>query len=366
MHTPGVTQRRISTRHWDDEAFWQRCRAIPLPDALREVDQLPSDLQSCYDGSVIPLLFRGLSAEDELLRAQAHLRLTDEIEHQGSHFASTAKVIPLLARLLVAHLAGAETPWLIETLRTPGFWRLVPVDLRRQLGEAERSPLYRSWYSQAPGLRELERGLSVGSVDAELGPLRVSRRWHLNGQVAEAGCYFDSRGRMLKHGDWQCWASDGRLLGQYSIQRGSGVERGWFDSGEPARELQVSFGLPDGVERRWAEGGTLLHETAWKAGKRNGEDKSYFLSGAPQSIGSYVDGMAQGVFREWSPEGELVVEQAYARDKKHGRATTYAAGQKRSEGNYRDGKRHGLWQTWNGRGELERAVTWKNNRPDQR
>jgi hypothetical protein len=77
--------------------------ALPCPPELAGVDAEPwAETHGCYDDCIdeFPGYLRGLASPDPLVRLYSLCAIDSEIEHQGSTYPATARVIPYLARLL--------------------------------------------------------------------------------------------------------------------------------------------------------------------------------------------------------------------------------------------------------------------------
>ncbi len=49
--------------------------------------------------------------------------------------------------------------------------------------------------------------------------------------------------------------TDGRLLGEYTLDHGTGVAEKWYDDGSPAAEVPLLKGMPTGRQKTWYEDG---------------------------------------------------------------------------------------------------------------
>jgi antitoxin component YwqK of YwqJK toxin-antitoxin module len=77
--------------------------SFATPEQLAGVDDVPwSETSGCFDEHVasFPRLLRGLASRDPLVRRYCRGAIDYEIEHQGSTYPATARVIPWLAKLL--------------------------------------------------------------------------------------------------------------------------------------------------------------------------------------------------------------------------------------------------------------------------
>ena len=86
--------------------------------------------------------------------------------------------------------------------------------------------------------------------------LGVSRAWHYNGQLAE-----ETRHRNGKlHGTSRQWNTKGKLLGSFTMNRGTGTMCHWFDDGRLCSETDLLDGKFHGRMRTWLRDGTLVEE----------------------------------------------------------------------------------------------------------
>ncbi len=107
---------------------------LALPAQLHGVDGEPwADTAGCYSEQVerFPTLLRALASPDPFVRAYALGAIESEIEHQGSTYPATARVVPYLARLLSHPLVDRRA--LLATLQTVGDAALPFVDEVREL-----------------------------------------------------------------------------------------------------------------------------------------------------------------------------------------------------------------------------------------
>jgi hypothetical protein len=91
---------------------------LPTPPQLVGIDDLPwAETPGCFDEHVeaFPRMLRGLASPDPLIREYCLGAIESEIEHQGSTYPATARVIPWLARLL-SH-PDVDRPRLLEVIR---------------------------------------------------------------------------------------------------------------------------------------------------------------------------------------------------------------------------------------------------------
>jgi antitoxin component YwqK of YwqJK toxin-antitoxin module len=95
-------------------------------------------------------------------------------------------------------------------------------------------------------------------------PHGLRRDRHPNGIIA-AEIPFENG---LQHGVARAWASDGRLLGEYSMDQGVGVYKAWYENGTLSQELDAYKGLPHGRQKCWDENGDFVAEAYYVMGKK--------------------------------------------------------------------------------------------------
>jgi len=95
--------------------------SFATPEQLAGVDDDPwAETSGCFDENVeeFPRLLRGLASTDELIRQYCLGAIDYEIEHQGSTYPATARVIPWLAKLL-SH-RDVDRPKLLAMIQCAG------------------------------------------------------------------------------------------------------------------------------------------------------------------------------------------------------------------------------------------------------
>jgi len=84
----------------------------------------------------------------------------------------------------------------------------------------------------------------------------VARIWHRNGKRASEEPYENG----LLHGVCRHWNEAGRLVGEYRMIHGTGLQRDWHDNGKLQIEVSTVHGEFCGRNRIWLRDGTLLTE----------------------------------------------------------------------------------------------------------
>lgn len=98
-----------------------------------------------------------------------------------------------------------------------------------------------------------------------MGGLRhgVVQTWHRNGVAASEEPYINGR----LHGVCRQWDEVGKLLGEFTMDRGTGVQREWHDNGRIKLEILTVAGKFCGQNRIWLRDGTLLSERSFLRGR---------------------------------------------------------------------------------------------------
>lgn len=102
------------------EALFQSEPRATVPQLAGVDDEPWATTHGCYDEAVkaFPSLLRGLASADPLVRMYCLGAIEAEIEHQGSTYPATARVIPYLARLLTH--PNADRAALLSTIQAAG------------------------------------------------------------------------------------------------------------------------------------------------------------------------------------------------------------------------------------------------------
>ena len=102
--------------------------------------------------------------------------------------------------------------------------------------------------------------------------------WHDNGSLCEEATYVMGK----EHGTTTQYDPDGSLVGSYTLDHGTGIDR-WFSSaGVLSEERHLRDGQRHGPERWWCENGREVWQEAF-----------------------FADGLHHGIAREWNEHGRL-------------------------------------------------------------
>jgi MORN repeat protein len=108
---------------------------------------------------------------------------------------------------------------------------------------------------------------------------------------------------------------NGQLRGECSLENGKlvGTTRKWHDNSVLSWESPFSEGLQHGVIRQWNREGKLLGEYRMDHG--TGISKSWYANGQLENEAASVHGRLHGRFRCWLEDGELISETYHILDK---------------------------------------------------
>jgi hypothetical protein len=84
----------------------------------------------------------------------------------------------------------------------------------------------------------------------------IARLWHENGTQATHEAYQND----LRHGLCRQWNDEGKLLGEYRMDHGTGIQRVWFDNGIVQQERSFFKGKATGPCRMWLRDGSFASE----------------------------------------------------------------------------------------------------------
>lgn len=209
------------------------------------------------------------------------------------------------------------------------------------------------------------------------------QRRAVTGAVVEVGAYAAGH----KSGPWQMLSTAGSLLGEYTMQAGTGTEKHWLDDGSLYSERQLRASVLHGPERIYGPDGTALVASHWTAGKLDGAraigsratlrieeafvagvrrgSRQIWLGGHPLLDASYDrQGRLHGDYVLWRNRRVMRLRGRYDHGKREGLWTWRdRGGSKEREGSYLAGKRDGLWTEW-----IENKIVWSGaysrGRPD--
>ncbi|MEI7729242.1 MAG: hypothetical protein WCO56_06705 [Verrucomicrobiota bacterium] len=92
----------------------------------------------------------------------------------------------------------------------------------------------------------------------------MNREYYPNGQLASEIPYEDG----FQNGTAKFWAMDGRFLGEYTLNCGSGLAKKWYDNGVLCAEVTLAKGLPHGRQKTWYEDGKPAPDSYWIKAKK--------------------------------------------------------------------------------------------------
>ena len=101
-------------------------------------------------------------------------------------------------------------------------------------------------------------------------PIGVIKKWHDNG-ILSWECPLDDEG--LEHGTIKQYNREGKLLGKYCMDHGTGFERSWFENGQLQRESSSIRGKLCGRFRCWLDDGEFVSDTYYIMEKKVSKKK---------------------------------------------------------------------------------------------
>jgi antitoxin component YwqK of YwqJK toxin-antitoxin module len=191
-------------------------------------------------------------------------------------------------------------------------------------------------------------------------------RHYPGGAIAETGTYNAG----LADGVWRQLSPEGTVLGQYTLKKGTGTKKRWYDDGPLYSERQLRYGVLFGAQKIYEHDGNVVIAAKILAGKFDEEHvvglkntlriEETFKKGTrigPRKIWqwwnllldeSYDDkGKLDGAFTIWRDKKIPRVQGTYEHGNRVGTWTWFDnKNQKEREGDYTDGKKTGPWTEW--------------------
>ena len=113
----------------------------------------------------------------------------------------------------------------------------------------------------------------------------VARTWHPNGILATEQ-YFKNG---LLHGRCRQWDHAGKLLGEFVMRHGTGLQREWHDNGQLKIEVSTVGGQFCGRNRIWLRDGTLISERFYLHGRQVTPDRYAQAAAGDESLSRYAE-----------------------------------------------------------------------------
>lgn len=187
-----------------------------------------------------------------------------------------------------------------------------------------------------------------------------------SGVVLEEGVYAAGQ----KDGLWTQRMPAGATLGTYTMTKGTGTEKVWYDNGPLYSERALRRGQPHGTAHTYAPDGTLLSVAHYDNGKLDGphvfgsklnmrfeetfahgirrDQRSIWVQGVLTVEETYDrSGRLDGPYTVWRKKDVMKTTGAFTKGKRTGRWSYFdRGGNKEREGTFLAGKRDGTWQEW--------------------
>jgi antitoxin component YwqK of YwqJK toxin-antitoxin module len=233
---------------------------------------------------------------------------------------------------------------------------------------------YRRAYSGTRLLGRYRAGRRVGLWTSYWGNRKPSRVWtYRNGRrhgvyerrtpgggVIVRGEYDNDR----PTGTWTKWDWSGRMLGTYTLTRGTGTAMGWYRPNRIAYTTQYRNGREHGAHREFTPRGRLRVRGNYRRGKRHGRWREYHSNRKLAFEAYYRRGLRHGRFRRWRRDGHLEIDCRFVRGKRQGRCVDYFPnGVPSLEGSYVADKRDGEWKQLRADRSLAAITHWRAGVP---
>ncbi len=116
-------------------------------------------------------------------------------------------------------------------------------------------------------------------------------------------------GKWVKHGLFQIYSSEGRLVGisQYGGGYLHGVVTEWYESGQIKQVLHWESGVLAGEYKQWFENGRIAESGHYQSGRLHGEWQWWWASGITQIMGAYDQNVMIGDWKFYNEAGEVLI-----------------------------------------------------------
>lgn len=193
-----------------------------------------------------------------------------------------------------------------------------------------------------------------------------------NGNEKSSGGYFND----LKEGIWNYFFEDGTVKAQAYYERGNGIYKQFYPSGDLRMEGYNQDGKSAGEWKYFYESGETEAEGKFEDGLRNGLWVFYHQNGQVSAKGAYEEGKKTGLWTYFHANGQKSGEGVLIKDQRDGQwnlyyesgeikaksaysqgdgifTEYYPSGKQKAKGEILDGKRHGKWIFFNENGVLD-------------
>ncbi len=186
-------------------------------------------------------------------------------------------------------------------------------------------------------------------------------RHHVDGAIVEHGPYAAGH----KDGRWKQTSPAGRVLGEYEIAAGTGVEKQWYDDGALYSERSLAAIVPHGPHRVLAPDGAVIISARYENGKLDGKH----TVGVPGSLLRFDETFAAGVrrgSRKILLYGTVLADETYDRQGRLDGAYTLwrRARVMRTKGQFSRGRRIGAWTWWDRNANKEKEGRYADGKRD--
>lgn len=159
------------------------------------------------------------------------------------------------------------------------------------------------------------------------------------------------------------FAEDGSLISETPYVNGkkNGIEKIYFKTGKLRFEIPYIENKKNGIEKRYDKTGVIVNEASYINGEANGMDKQYD-EGILIIECLMKDGQLNGIYKTYSKNGVQLSQTNYFDDKKVGvEKIYYTNGQLKSETNFFNNQKNGIQKLYNENGELVEVKKYRDD-----
>lgn len=185
-------------------------------------------------------------------------------------------------------------------------------------------------------------------------------RHHASGPIAEEGSYLAGH----KHGTWRQRGAANIVLGEYTLDHGTGVEKRWYDSGAiySARSLRAS--VPHGAHQLFGHDGSVISSASYADGKLDGAH-TFGTRATMRFEETLADGVLRGPRAIWLLGAQIADERYDRRGRLDGAYTLWRRARvMRAKGQFRAGARVGPWVWFDRANHKEKAGSYVGGQRD--
>jgi antitoxin component YwqK of YwqJK toxin-antitoxin module len=173
-------------------------------------------------------------------------------------------------------------------------------------------------------------------------------------------CYLNDK----EHGIVKSFWSNGSIMGETNYSNGNkdGYYNLYFENGIKSVEGNYKNDLMEGQWLSWYENGNIFKEIYYENGLENGFYKFWFENGKLSSQGNHKQGKKHGKWKEFYDNGNTWIDHSFDEGILNGKFTEYwDNGNKWNEGYYRNGEQVGIWWYYDKYGKCLKGYDFDKN-----